>query len=68
MADLCAQCGKFVPRACRDVVSAFACPFDLFAPPAEHDEVVDHGAEPSDRGGDRGAPEDGCAWGRRGRA
>jgi hypothetical protein len=57
MADLCAQCGKFVPRACRDVVSAFACPFDLFAVPAEHDEAVDHGA-----------PEDGCAWGRRRRA
>jgi hypothetical protein len=61
MADLCAQCGKFVPRACRDVVSAFACPFGLLAAPTEHDETVDPGAEPSDRGGDCGAPEDGRA-------
>jgi hypothetical protein len=61
MADLCAQCGKFVPRPCRDIVSAFACPFDLFDARAEHDEVVDHGAEMSDRGGEVGTSEDGCA-------
>ena len=41
MADLCAQCGKFVPRACRDVVSALACPFGLLAATTEHDETVD---------------------------
>jgi hypothetical protein len=31
MADLCVECGRFVPRACRDIVTAFNCPFDLFS-------------------------------------
>ena len=49
MADLCAQCGKFAPRACCDVVSAFTCPFDLFAVTPDRDRSVpDRADDPPD--------------------
>ena len=38
MADLCVECGRFVPRACRDIVTAFTCPYDLFSVTPSRDD------------------------------
>jgi len=38
MADLCVECGRFVPRACRDIVTAFTCPYDLFSVAPSRDD------------------------------